>query len=626
MKQQRIIGIGASILLLNMLFFSAVGALNTSLDQSDILVESYTLTKTYLVPEIREKDSTTIHMSEIKTCLSIAGKPILPYDTQILEFPLGSTIKKIACSVSKTQKIQLNKDVAFFPTPQPYTQNTFLENKEDVYPNKWFDYTKGGGLNRENQLVTFLKLQYYPVQYTHNDKCIEYANEISLEITIEKPTNSIVQADEYDLLIITPNQYVRLLNPLVEHKNNHNIQTKMVTLDDITSSEYFPVEGRDIQEQMKYFIKSAIENWGIIYVLLVGNYKKMPVRYSHLETDTGGDYEELEYLSDLYYADIYDDNGSFSSWDTDNDGIYGEWPYPDASPMTDDRDLYADVYVGRLACMYRWEVKTMVDKIIDYEENAYESDWFENMIVVGGDTFDKAWEDGADFDEGIEANKKALEYMDGFNAVKIWTTLDNLKTQTISKEMEKGAGFVYFVGHGNPRKWATHYNGDYQNWTEDFMNRDMVQLKNKGMYPICMVGGCHNSEFDVTPFNLLKDFRKSYIFSTYVPECWSWVFVKVRNGGCIASMGSTGYGGVNIGDSNDNEIPDCVEGLDGWFETQFFRLYNKENITMLGETYYQTVSDYIDEFPVKSYRYDCKIIETHVLFGDPSLKIGGYKK
>jgi len=91
-------------------------------------------------------------------------------------------------------------------------------------------------------------------------------------------------------------------------------------------------------------------------------------------------------------------------------------------------------------------------------------------------------------------------------------------------------------------------------------------------------------------------------------------------------MGSTGYGGVNVGDANTNDIPDCIEGADGWFETQFFRLYNEENLDILGETYGQTLTDYVNNFPVYYDRYDCKIVETHELFGDPSLKMGGYEK
>ena len=202
-------------------------------------------------------------------------------------------------------------------------------------------------------------------------------------------------------------------------------------------------------------------------------------------------------------------------------------------------------------------------------------------------------------------------------------SLGNLTTENIQNEVSKGAGFLYFCGHGSPRKWGTHENSN-NNWTEGILLRDMLKFNNDGMYPILIVGGCHNSEFDVSLLNLLRDPYNSWYYSTWVPECWSWFSVAINGGGAIASIGSTGYGAFAIGDWYGNGIPDGVEGFDGWFETQFFRLYNEEKIDILGETYGQVIIDYVNNFPVYTYRWDGKVVETHVLFGDPSLKIGGY--
>ena len=38
--------------------------------------------------------------------------------------------------------------------------------------------------------------------------------------------------------------------------------------------------------------------------------------------------------------------------------------------------------------------------------------------------------------------------------------------------------------------------------------------------------------------------------------------------------------------------------MDGWFETQFFRIYNEENVDILGETYSQVVTDYVNNFAI----------------------------
>jgi hypothetical protein len=589
----------------------------------------------FSMPEIKDNDEfLNIRLKEANSFIKSTGEPILPIFLKTFEFPLGTRIKEINCICSKTEEIHLTKEIisASKPISWNYEKDRIdLEKNEEIYnsnqlfPKSEYSYKLSGGLNRNNKPTTFLTVQLNPIRYAPSKDSMEFVKSMKLEITYAEPKNPLVLPDEYDLLIISYDKYASLLEPLVLHKNSRGISTKLVTLSEIYDSFYFPAQGRDNPEKIKYFIKDAKENWGVTYVMLVGNFRKMPIRYTHLETDTGGTYEELEFISDLYYADLYDSEGNFSNWDSDEDGIYGEWPYPAQQAMEDAVDLSPDVYVGRLACMYGFEVKTLVKKIIDYEENAYGSDWFNKMIVVGGDTFDKNWEDGTDYNEGEEANKKALEIMEGFDAVKIWASSGNLTTVNIQNEISKGAGFLYFVGHGNPRNWGTHVNGDYKNWTEGIFNKDMLKFSNDGMYPILMVGGCHNSEFDVTPLNLLKNPKKSWIFSTWVPECWSWFVVKKSGGGAIASIGSIGYGGVNIGDRNSNDIPDCIEGADGWFETQFFRVYNEENIDFLGETYGQTITDYVNNFPVYSDRYECKIVETHVLFGDPSLKIGGYE-
>jgi len=603
------------------------------------------LVQQFSIPKIKDNNEfITIHLDEAPSFISVPGEPVLPVFLQTFEFPLGTRVKEIRCICSDVEDLRLLKKIISAAKPVPWYQkeeavqpeiDKDIYNTNQLYPESWHSYRLAGGLNKDNEETTFLTIQLNPVRYNPLKNIVQFVRSIKLEITYEEPKNVFVSPDEYDLLIISYDRYAPFLKRLVLHKNRFGVKTKLVTLREIYRGKYFEVQGRDNPEKIKYFIKDAKENWGITYVMLVGNFRKMPIRYAHLETDAGGIYEELKFACDLYYADIYDAEGNFSSWDSDGDGIYGEW----AHSMEDNVDLSPDVYVGRLACMFGFEVRTMVNKIIDYEKNTYGSEWFNTMIVCGGDTFDKSWEGGTDYNEGEEANEKALEYMTGFNPVQIYASLGNLKTATIHDEISNGAGFLYFVGHGNPKNWATHENGDYVNWTEGFTNKDMMKLSHKGKYPIVMVGGCHNSEFDVTPLNIIKGLLEeglhyfstdpndfgSYWTSNWVPECWSWVFVKKNRGGAIASIGSTGYGGVSIGDHNDNGIPDCVEGLDGWFETQFFRLYNEENIDILGETYGQTVTDYVNNFPVYSDRYDCKIVETHVLFGDPSLKIGGYQ-
>ncbi|MCX6671316.1 MAG: C25 family cysteine peptidase [Euryarchaeota archaeon] len=612
-------------------------------------LQTKTISYQFSQPTLEENDQyATIHLAEVTGYRNIAGEPIIPVVMKTIELPFGTTVSDMRCVFTSDPEVHLTQKITPAGQPVPFlsdnliiqpSENPEIYTKNQVFPATWYSYRLTGGLNKQNILTTFLTIQINPVRYNPAQYTIQSLNSITIDITYEPPSQTFSSyTDTYDMIIICKDSYARLLEPLVTHKNTHGIQTKLIPISDIYSETYFTTQGRDKPEQIKYFIKNAKETWNITYVMLVGNYAQVPTRYASLETDTGGLYEELRFVSDLYYADLYTANGSFSSWDTDNDGLYAEWPYPESHPQEDFVDLVPDVHVARLACMFKSEVKTMVDKIITYENTAAGTDWFNRIVVIGGDTFDKSIEGGTDYNEGEEATAKALEYMPQFIPVKLWASLGNLSLETIQNEISNGCGFLYFCGHGSPKSWATHNNGDYKNWTGMYKNTDMPDLTNKNMPPILIVGGCHNSELDSAPKNLLLGFLKekfnyfrvnetwlgSYFKYNYALECWSWVFVKVK-GGAIASTGSAGYGAVNIGDYNHDGIPDCTQGLDGWFELEFFRLYNQENITILGQTYDQVLTGYTQNFPVDTSRYDAKVLETHILLGDPSLKIGGYQ-
>ena len=79
--------------------------------------------------------------------------------------------------------------------------------------------------------------------------------------------------------------------------------------------------------------------------------------------------------SDLYYGDLYRYNEEleeweFENWDSNGDGIFAKWEM--FMTGKDTLDLMPDVYVGRLACRNKIEVKIIVDKIIKYESTSPE--------------------------------------------------------------------------------------------------------------------------------------------------------------------------------------------------------------------------------------------------------------
>lgn len=427
----------------------------------------------------------------------------------------------------------------------------------------------------------------------------------------------------YDLLIIAPKKYADALRPLVCHKNQVGMKTRLVTLNEVYDQMYW--QGRDDAEKVKYFIKNAIEEWGIRYVLLVGGRSSQfkptwffPVRYVNMQDDW-----EAEYLSDLYFADIYDKNGDFSTWDTDNDAVYGEWYFGETAQDTD-IDLIPDIAVGRLPCRSAREVRIMVRKIITYETTVLSQPWFSTFLVAAGDTYPEAYNANWTGYEGEYYGDLAIENMSGFSATRLYTSDGSFSNKRdVIRELRKGCGFVYLVGHGSPKQWGNNApNGT--KFIQGPNSNDMWRFRNKNKLPVCVVSGCHNSQFDVC---LRRVFNASTRWKQeYVPECWSERILIVPTGGAIAALGCTALGYTK-------EDKTSFTGGINELEVAFFHAYGQNSIQVLGDVWVAAVTWYVDSYPIDWNSYalgdswiDTKVVQSWVLLGDPSLQIGGYPK
>ncbi|RLF45572.1 MAG: hypothetical protein DRN17_02260 [Thermoplasmata archaeon] len=564
------------------------------------------------------------------------GYPIIPYKTETITLPFGTKINDVKVKIGNVQSMKLDKKIAPSPEPVPLNgaepkaaQEGAIYQSNEPYPSNWVEWNTGAGIENGKHVI-FLSIRAFPARYIPAENEVEYVNDMSIEIKYTPPSKPLLTNDVYDLLIIAPSEFSDALQPLVEHKNSHNVKTILVTTAEIYGGTYFTPQGRDDAEKIKYFIKDAIEEWGIKYVMLVGGLTSLisgqewyvPVVYVHNE-----DASEPKYISDLYYADIYDADGNFSSWDTNDNGVYGEWRMTGKDKI----DGYPDVYVGRLACRNVKEVQTVVNKIITYESTPSDPSWFKRLILAGGDTFNDI--SGHNYLEGEVATQQTADYLGGkgFEPIKLWWSLGNLKQSNVVSEISNGAGFVHFSGHGSPGMWMA------KDFTQDphgkyILGLDvyhMPMLSNSGEYPVVVIGGCHNSMFNATFLDSTIGCIKSLTGSLTwywmpIPESFGWWIVKAQKGGAIASFGCTGLGYGTIGDSNDDGIPDCIQYLLGWLEVHFFEQYGVENVDILGEMWGNAVTGYANLFPPMDDKTDLKTIEEWAFLGDPSLKIGGY--
>jgi len=643
------------ITIVGALILAGFGAIAAPEDNYEIRenLESISFSKLAL-KENEENKYTTIELKESTSHLMKTGEPMLPIINKKYTFPLGTRIKDVCVTFSGITEQVLIKKIMPAPAPVPLLINEDEEvekveekkavyTSDKLYPAKQYRYSVHAGLDGKEHVIV-LNLRCFPIQYMPDENIIYSADTMNIEVTYELPRDSVAFPDEYDMVIIAPQKFSSKLQRLVEHKNSHGINTTLKTTEEI----YAEYDGRDQPEQIKYFIKYAMEKMGITYVLLVGGMKSsffgtsrddknqgskswyVPVRYTNLY-DVGSIYDP-GYISDLYYADIYkvvDNETVFDDWDSNGNDIFAEWKGFNKDVI----DHYPDVYIGRLACRNNFEVKIMVDKIIKYESTPADPSWFNKMIVIGGDSHNDV---GTDYIEGELVCDKALSYMPDFEAVKLYASNgDEGLTPTpknITNEISKGAGFILFDGHGNPGSWNTHWVGEHS-WKDTpggIAIYEFPKLSNKEKLPITLIGGCHNSQFNVTLFATLLNRPYMWTYGMPVPECFSWWLTRKIGGGSIATMGSTGLGYGYVGNYSDIDgdgidEPDALEGLGGFTEIMFFKVYG-EGVHILGEIWGTTITNYLNIFPPMDDKIQMKSIQEWPLLGDPSLMIGGYTK
>ena len=437
-----------------------------------------------------------------------------------------------------------------------------------------------------------------------------------------------VHSDVYTFLVITPAEFLEELTPLISHKASHGISTKIVTLEDISAGIFFPSTGRDAAEKIKYFIKNAKETWATTHVMLVGGKDHIPTRFTRtcFFGENGSDLF-ISYPSDLYYADLYFSNGSFCSWDSNNDSLFAD---KNRSGYLDSVDLFPDVCIGRLLTNEESEVQIVVDKIITYENTTADQPWFNTLIVCGADDARSLLIElsfplllkrfGYPVFEGEYLGNSAAKILPGFSAKKIYgsgllrPSIKGLTITNINTAINEGAGFLMFNGHGSPDcAILTNFPFMKNIWLplpHRYTSSDVVSLTNGYKLPIALFGGCNCGDFNASQAPI------------------AWKFIAHENGGAIASVACTAGAVMPLGSL-------CTETLHGHMLMRMFSSY-AEGTETIGALWNSSITTYLndhdavdlgDAFSMQNWRHTLAnhyALEQWTLFGDPTLKIGGY--
>jgi hypothetical protein len=580
-------------------------------EQGTLLVET---TLSFSEPCFEEEDSFAIlRMSEHASWTLQPGYPQVPVLSQTYILPFGSIISSVEYDPILTMDLFLQKPLRPVPYPNPvslginafeYTMDERIYTQPLPFPEKQYEVSIGTGIN-DDQHVTYATIRWYPLQYYPSEQKMRYTNKASIRFFYTSPVETTQTNDAYDLLIIAPDEYEQALQPLIIHKETYGVRTVFASVESILAQ----TRGRDAPEKIKYFIFDTSEDSKITFVLLVGNVDKTPMRRAAIRV-----YHDDDLLTDLYYADIYDAYGGFSSWDSNNNNRFSEYNWQDG--LIDIVDLYPDLHVGRLPCNSTKEVELMVEKIITYETQTYGSEWYKRILLLAGDTFPNHGVIEGEVVTGFIADHMQ-QY--GFEPIKLWTSLGAFRPLNINKEINKGAGFISYSGHGYEQGFGTSPPNVEQRI--EYFSPYLYGIFNHDKLPVIFFDACSTTRLDFTvedlhewyPTPLVKLFSfasgVSYKMDSLYPT-FTWEILNKRVGGGIAAVGSTrvAFTGVDANGAHWGA---------GLLNTNFYKAYAPGKY--LGELMTQTQTDYIN-----TVGKECITLEEFILVGDPSLRLGGY--
>lgn len=188
---------------------------------------------------------------------------------------------------------------------------------------------------------------------------------------------------DYEYLIITNESLRTSFQRLADWKTQKGVRTKVLTVEDIDDA----YTGN--RQQLR--IKKAIKDYKthstrpLKYVLLGGDVDVVPAQEAHINL-----YAKDPFFHSFWYlyeedtpADLFYSCLDSLDWDTNGNGVYGEYG-GDLSQNEDDIiDKIPDVSLTRLSVNNSNEANNYISRLIDYENPSDTTNWNSQLLLAG---------------------------------------------------------------------------------------------------------------------------------------------------------------------------------------------------------------------------------------------------
>ncbi len=539
-----------------------------------------------------------------------AGSPALPSVGYWFVLPPGEHATSVRLTNEKWIRVDRSLKIAPAPALQKLsdTKNIPLTPNPDVYSQDAFFPTQAA-TDLQTHLkrgVSLASVLVWPIRWNPQTGVLEYLASADINLTSEigiqesesfnrfyrgdvstmqwvrsrvENGNDLMGYPHRDdpeaeaMLVICNTDLMEDMEVYVGWRNEFGVRTYLVSVDEVLEAE----GGTDDPEKIRNGIITAYEEWGIDYVLFVGDDEAIEHRGL---TATVNDEPEPDIPADTYFA------GLDGNWNDDNDDFWGE---------TEEEDLLSEVYVGRIAADDVRELNNALTKIYLYSEEPVMDD-VEDVLMVGEDLGWVAW-GGDHMDEVYEGSEnydfETVGYTDNFNRTnlydrdEVWNPMNQL-----APLISEGPQFLNHLGHANTwygLKFSINMISD-NNITNDGIDNGLT---------IGYTQGCYDGSFD----------NRSTEVGQYGDDCFIEKFSVGMRNGFVAFLANSRYGWGSGGNTN---------GASQHFHREFVDAIFDEDITIIGRTNQDSKEDaapWINWGAIRWCFYEVN------LFGDPLMDI-----
>lgn len=422
-----------------------------------------------------------------------------------------------------------------------------------------------------------------------------------------------------DLLVLSPIEFVAALEPLRRHKTRTGMTTEIVSLESVLGT--YP--GRDEAEKVKRCLADKVSREGVHYAMLVGDGDRFPMRFTVTDRERPEAFNTAFYSADLYYADLFEPDGSFETWDYTGDGYFGELHGESLTDRVDvDRvDLRPDVAVGRVPASSVADVERYVAKVIAYELGAYGKPWPRRALLLAAD-----WPTA---DAACRTQERVAASLTGYQVQKAYL-VGNPCVATpapgpglVNQALGNGVGFVAYVGHGNRSSWGSCYG-----------TNDLASAANEVRPTVAFAVACDTAAYTTQPpYHPYADVTGAHHPGTDAGEVFR---IRPPQPACLQvadDAESMAEALLASGASGAVGYVACVVGAQSWGTDllEYFAEALPHQFATLGGSWNYMLHRYYEKHVVPaaisppSYM---RLAEVHQpwkfhLFGDPSLRLAG---